>query len=114
MTKDELIASLGEFAPETDLPLDSGILGFVLVLRSGDIDTFESCQGGAGHSFPEPTVKFHGNGWEGFKALAIAMTYRLPVLAVRLSWDVCDGMPHGPWWEMTFYENATEWANDQR
>ncbi len=25
-------------------------------LRSGGIETFESCQGGPGHSFPDPTV----------------------------------------------------------
>ncbi len=90
------------FIPETDLPIDPGIKRAVAILRQGGIETFESCEGGPGHAFPEPTIKFHGNGWEGFKALSIALTHRLPVLSVRLAWDVCDGMPHGPWWEMTF------------
>ena len=93
---------LENFAPETDLPLDPGIRRAVLILRRGGIETFESCEGGEGHAFPEPTIKFHGNAWEGFKALSIAMTYRLPVLAVRMVWDVYDGQPHGPWWEITF------------
>lgn len=29
------------------------------------IETFESCQGGSGHSFPEPTVRFEGGLAEG-------------------------------------------------
>lgn len=93
---------LDRFAPATDLDLDPGIRRAVLILRSAGIETFESCEGGMGHAFPEPTIKFHGNSWEGFKALSVAMTYRLPVLSVRLVWDVYDCMPHGPWWEMTF------------
>ena len=95
-------AELHGFEPKTDLPLDPGIRRYVLVLRAGGIETFESCQGGNGHAFPDPTIKFHGNSWEGFKALSVAMTHRLPVLAVRLVWGVYDGLPQGPWWELTF------------
>ncbi len=28
----------------------------VEVLRAAGVETFESCEGGAGHSYPEPTV----------------------------------------------------------
>ena len=90
------------FAPVVNMEMDAGIRRYVLILRQGGIETFESCQGGPDHAFPDPTIKFHGNAGEGFKALAIAMTYDLPVLSVRLTWDFYDGMPHGPWWEMTF------------
>jgi hypothetical protein len=98
----DLQRQLESFAPIVDMELDPGIRQYVLILRSQGIETFESCQGGATHTFPEPTIKFHGNHGEGFKALAVAMTYHLPVLSVRLVWDFYDGFPHGPWWEMTF------------
>jgi len=98
-------ASAGDleaFAPAVHLDLDSGIKHYVLALRSGGIETYESCEGGDGHAFPEPTVRFSGNNGEGFKALSIAMTYGLPVLALRRAWRMDDGELTGPWWEMTF------------
>jgi hypothetical protein len=94
--------SYEQFAPHTDMPLDPGIRDFVLILRSGGIETYESCEGGHGHAFPEPTIRFSGNNGEGFKALSIAMTYGLPVLALRRAWRMDDGELTGPWWEMTF------------
>lgn len=97
-----MLDELATFEPATDMGLDPGIRRYVLILRSGGIETFESCEGGSGHAFPDPTIKFHGNAWEGFKAISVAMSHGLPVLSVRLVWDVYDGMPHGPWWEMTF------------
>ena len=98
MPRDDLEA----YAPAVDLELDPGIRRYVLILRQGGIETFESCQGGEGHAFPEPTIKFYGNNWEGFKALSVALTNGLPVLSVRLVWDINDGLPQGPWWEMNF------------
>jgi len=94
--------SLEAYEPATDLPLDPGIREYVLVLRSGGIETFESCEGGSGHAFPEPTIRFHGGIGEGFKAFGIAKDYGLPVLNVRLSYTVIDGVLTGPWWEMVF------------
>lgn len=84
--------------------LDKGIAPYVEVLIEGGIETFESCQGGEGHSYPEPTIRFHGDRSEGFRALAIAMRPPLPVKALRRIWDVEDGEPTGPYWEMVFYE----------
>jgi len=86
----------------TEMPLDGGIKRYVLVLRSEGIETFESCQGGQGHAFPEPTVRFFGNSFEGYKAFSIAMNHGLPVLSVRRYYAVNDGQLEGPWWEMTF------------
>lgn len=83
-------------------PLDKGIAPYVTALRAAGIETFESCEGGKGHSYPEPTVRFHGDRSEGFKALAVAQQQTLPVASIRRIWPIIDGEPTGPWWEMTF------------
>lgn len=82
--------------------LDPGIRRYVDVLRAGGVETFESCQGGAGHAFTEPTVRFHGNQAAGFRALAVAMDHDLPVATLRRAYPIEDGWPVGPWWELTF------------
>jgi len=53
--------------------LDAGIRVAVRCLRGAGIETFESCEGGDGHAYPEPTVRFHGERGEGFRALGIAL-----------------------------------------
>lgn len=87
-----------------DPPLDAGIYGIVLALHRGNVETFESCEGGSGHAYPEPTVRFHGDSVEGYRALAVAMRAGLPVKELRRVWPVLDGEPTGPWWELTFRE----------
>lgn len=82
--------------------LDPGIAGYVDVLDGAGIETFESCEGGDGHAFPEPTVRFHGERGEGFRALAVAIQHRLPVGELRRYWQIVDGEPEGPDWELTF------------
>ena len=89
-----------------DSPLDPGIRPFVAALRGMGVETFESCEGGDGHAFPEPTVRFHGDQPEGFRALAAAQTLGLPVTELRRSWPIVDEEPTGPWWEMTFSRRA--------
>jgi hypothetical protein len=86
----------------TDSPLDRGIARFVDVLRKAGVETFESCEGGPGHAYPEPTVRFHGEVAEGFRALSVAMQSGLPVAKLRRIWSVFDGEPSGPWWELVF------------
>ena len=90
------------FEPGTDMPLDAGIRRYVLVLRSGGVETFESCEGGEGHAFPEPTIRFAGDTAAGFKAFGVAKDFGLPVYKLRLSYSIQDGMLIGPWWEMVF------------
>jgi hypothetical protein len=85
------------------MPLDPAISYAVKVLRDGGIETFESCEGGDGHAFHEPTIRFHGGPHEGFRALACALAHGLPVADVRRYWQVVDGEPHGPHWEITFH-----------
>lgn len=85
-----------------DSPLDPDIARHVKILAAAGVETFESCQGGSGHSMPEPTVRFHGGKSEGFRALDVALKNDLPVLDLRRYWAIIDGEPTGPYWEMVF------------
>lgn len=89
-----------------DPPLDPGILDAVRSLRAAGVETFESCQGGSGHAYPVPTVRFHGGKTEGFKALAAALQSGLPVAELRRVWSIQDMEPVGPMWEITFTSPA--------
>jgi hypothetical protein len=93
-------------------PLDEGIKEIVLTLVRNGVETFESCEGGSGHSFTEPTVRFEGDSSEGLRALSIAVAHRMPVAELRRAWGVVDGLIHGPWWVMTFHppRNSPQWA----
>lgn len=87
-------------------PLDPGIARFVECLRDQGVETYESCEGGPGHAYPEPAVRFYGTASEGFRALAVALQHALPVSALNRSWQVIDGEPVGPQWELTFTRKA--------
>jgi len=89
-----------------DPPLDAEIRHYVEILNAAGIETFESCQGSSGHSYPEPTIRFHGERAEGFRALAVALQHALPVAALRRIWKVIDREPTGPSWEITFYPRS--------
>jgi hypothetical protein len=82
--------------------LDPDIRLAVMVLMQHGVETYESCQGGPGHAYPEPTIAFHGGHAEGFRALAIAMTMGLPVSELRRVWRIEDCAPVGPGWQLTF------------
>lgn len=84
------------------MPLDPGIAKAVETLQAAGVETFESCEGGAGHSYAEPAVRFYGERPEGFRALAVAQQARLPVDTLRRIWPINDGEPTGPYWELTF------------
>ena len=81
--------------------LDKGIRDAVLTLRAAGIETYESCEGGNGHAFLEPTIRFHGHKSEGFRALAAALQAGLRVSELRRVWPIIDGEPTGPCWELT-------------
>ena len=84
------------------MDLDPGIERAVSVLQAANIHTFESCEGGAGHSFMWPTVKFYGTPAEGWRALAVVQELGLPVRSLERSWDLEDGEPSGPYWKLVF------------
>jgi hypothetical protein len=90
-----------------DCDMDVGIRPYVDAFRSEGFETFESCEGGGGHAYSEPTIRFHGDRSEGMRALAFAQQRSLPVTAVRRTWPVIDGEPTGPWWEMTFASSTS-------
>jgi hypothetical protein len=84
-------------------PVDLGIVRAVKVLLDAGIECFESCEGGEGHAFTEPTVRFHGEIGDGWRALASCQDYDLPVLELRRYWAISGhGEPCGPEWEIVF------------
>ena len=87
--------------------IDSRIKPYVAILQDYGIETFESCQGGEGHVFTEPTVRFHGDTSAGWKALAAAMQRGLPVSDLKYCWTMRDGLPDGPYWEIVFSSSAS-------
>lgn len=64
---------------EYDFPLDKGIKNSVQILNRNGAETFGSCQGGSGHAYPKPTVRFHDDCSEGFNAYSIAISNDLKV-----------------------------------
>jgi hypothetical protein len=87
--------------------LDDGIRQVVETLIANGVETFESCEGGEGHAFHEPTVRFHGNHAEGFRVLSVALQHGLSVCELRRYYSIEDGVPVGPQWEMTFSLGTT-------
>jgi len=63
--------------------LDNGIRPAVEILISHGFETIESCEGGNGHAFPDPTVKFLGSEFDLIRAYEVCECYNLNVLAVR-------------------------------
>jgi len=92
----------GEFDATLDMPLDAGIRVAVLILRRYGVETFESCEGGNGHPFPDPTIRFYGSPWAGYRAFAVAMEHGLPVFALQLEYGVDNGQLTGPYWRLVF------------
>lgn len=88
--------------------LDAGIRRAVEQLQAAGIETFESCEGGAGHAYTEPTVRFHGTPEAGWRAMAVCLANGLPILCLRRVWYVLDtNEPSGPDWEVVFRERLT-------
>ena len=85
------------------IDLDPGIKRYVEILRAEGIETYESCEGGKGHAYTEPTICFHGERSEGFRALAVALQHGLPVSSIRRVWRIEELEPVGPDWQMVFY-----------
>ncbi len=90
-------------APPVPGKIDPGIRQAVKCLQDHGIETYESCEGSPGHSYPEPTVAFYGDLSAGLRAAAACIEDRLPVLSIRRVWDVLEtNQLTGPHWEITF------------
>lgn len=87
-------------------PLDLGIAPYVAALIEAGVHTFESCEGGQGHSFDRPTVKFYGTHADGWRALAACKDRGFPVVHLCRAWDMDDGEPSGPYWQIVFRERV--------
>lgn len=75
--------------------LDAGIRFAVRVLHANGLDTCQSCQGGKGHAYLEPTVDMvsHSSDADGMAALACLTSYGLPVTTVAILWNIDNGLP---------------------
>jgi hypothetical protein len=67
------------------------------------VDTYESCQGGQGHAFHVPTVRFHGDKAEGYKVAALLLQNDFKVSELRRIYQILDGELKGPYWEIVFW-----------
>ena len=95
--------------------LDRGIRFAVRVLHAAGFETCQSCQGGKGHAYDEPTIDMvsTGDDAEGFGALAALQSYGLPVNAVAIVWPVRNGLPYERLWRITFHKAMQERANEK-
>lgn len=86
-----------------DPPLDPGIESVVFALRSQGVDTFESCEGGLGHAYDRPTVRFHfGDETLGLRAARFLTRCGYRVVQLPKLWQrESDGASlAGPYWEI--------------
>lgn len=81
-------------------PPDPGIRRAVEALWRAGVETFESCEGGSGHAYHEPTIRFEGARTEGLRVLAIATQQGLEVSELRRVWWIADNDPLEPFWEL--------------
>lgn len=63
--------------------VDEGIRDAVIILNNHGFKTFESCQGGVGHCFPEPTIRFEGDEFDLIRAYEVCKCYNLNVYEVK-------------------------------
>lgn len=91
--------------------LDPGIKDAVILLNKYGFKTWESCQGGEGHCFPEPTVRFFGEEFDLIRAYEICVLHQLNVFDARRVYrktsvysDVTNGNDIGKNWDKPFNE----------
>jgi hypothetical protein len=68
-----MIAAKSKASAPVPGKLDRGIRKVVERLQACGIETFESCEGGEGHAFLEPTIRFYGTPEAGWRAVAACL-----------------------------------------
>ncbi len=63
--------------------IDKGIITAVELLRDYGFETFESCQGGAGHCFEDPTIRFFGSEFDLIRAWEICSLHGMEVFEAK-------------------------------
>lgn len=79
--------------------LDRGIIRIVRVLTDGGIETWQSCEGGHGHSYEWPSVDIIDRPWA---ALDLCVMYDLPVHTISNLFEIWEGKPTRPFWRVEF------------
>lgn len=69
--------------PSGEMPIDAGILPAVEILNNNGFETFESCEGGEGHAYFEPTVRFFGTEFDLIRAYEVCIANGLNVIQVN-------------------------------
>lgn len=92
-------------------PLDYGIAHAVKILLDKGVHTTESCEGGEGHAYCDPTIGFTGTMGEGWRVLCICLNHGMPVMQLSRMWQITDGEPNGPFWEVVFHpRKMPQWS----
>lgn len=93
--------------------LDVGIRFPVRVLHARGVQTGQSCQGGAGHSYDRPTVDLWGGGrFDGLVALAALEEYGLRVRDLSFIWHIEHGLPVEQHWRLTLWQSWEDRADE--
>jgi hypothetical protein len=95
--------------------LDPGIRFAVRVLHAaGGLETCQSCQGGKGHAYPEPSIDLIARGDDalGFRALAALQDRGLPASQVLIVWNIQNGLPYEKLWRIVFSKTMEARADE--
>ncbi len=100
---------------QTYKTIDKGIRFAVRVLNAKGIDTQQSCQGGKGHAYNQPSVDIPAtdDDAKGFAALSALRDYGLPVQEVSIIWPVSGSLPTEKFWRVTFFKTMEDRANEK-
>jgi hypothetical protein len=96
--------------------IDRGVRFAVRVLHAaGGMETCQSCEGGAGHAYSEPSIDLVAEGGHdatGFRALAALTAYGLDVHDVAIIWTCQHGLPYQRIWRVTLRATYPERADE--
>lgn len=95
--------------------LDPGIRFAVRVLHSAGIETCQSCQGGEGHAYDNPTIDLIAGADEarGFAAIAALSEYGIPVIELAIVWPMCHGHPYEKLWRIVLKHAIPDRADER-
>jgi len=96
--------------------IDAGIRFAVRVLHADGIETCQSCEGGQGHAYEEPSIDLRADGphrASGFRALSALADYGLHVRRVELVWDVVDDLPTERIWRIVLRKAHPDRADER-
>ena len=95
--------------------IDRGIRFAIRVLHAHGLETCQSCQGGKGHSYLEPSVEMGAGADDayGFEALAALQAFGLPVSTVGIIWNIKNGVPYEKNWRITFFRTMEDRADEK-